>query len=86
MDFEYIKILMDENLSRQWCSENLIVPLGVEETHIFPAKHVLIAISNLACLATIGDFVCMRFASKHLPVKFVIMSKQELEEILAKIA
>ncbi|MEB3158298.1 MAG: hypothetical protein VKK03_02425 [Synechococcus sp.] len=63
--------LVDRYLSRQWCMENLVLPL--EE---LPEDGVLIAIGNVSYLATIGDFIRHRFQGRKC--QFVEMPADEL--------
>ena len=63
--------LVDQYLSRQWCVENLVLPL-----ELLPEEGVLIAIGNFSYLATIGDFIRQRF--QGLKCQFVEMPADEL--------
>ena len=63
--------LVDRYLSRQWCVENLVLPL-----ELLPDDGVLIAIGNFSYLATIGDFIRQRF--QGLKCQFVEMPADEL--------
>ena len=48
--------LVDQYLSRQWCVDNLVLPL-----ELLADDGVLIAIGNFSYLATIGEFIRQRF-------------------------
>jgi hypothetical protein len=63
--------LVDQYLSRQWCVENLVLPLELLDN-----DGVLIAIGNFSYLATIGDFIRQRF--QGLKCQFVEMPADEL--------
>ena len=63
--------LVDLYLSRQWCVENLVLPLERLDN-----DGVLIAIGNFSYLATIGDFIRQRF--QGLKCQFVEMPADEL--------
>lgn len=63
--------LVDQYLSRQWCVDNLVLPL-----ELLADDGVLIAIGNFSYLATIGEFIRQRF--QGLKCQFVEMPADEL--------
>ena len=77
-----IRSLIDNNLSLQWCRENIVIPLSVE-TNLPPQKQVVkIAVGNFTYLGTIGDFLKQKFAEKGFDCSFVEKSPEEIQLLL----
>ena len=76
-----IRELIDSHLSLQWCRENIVVPLKVEENR--GAKPLLtVAVANFTYLATIGEFIKKRAARADYECQFVERSPDEINRIL----
>ena len=84
MDRHQAKVLIDSYFSLQWCRENLVLPIGKEETDLLPDEHVLIAIGNVAYLGTIGEFVAQRLG--EYKVKYVQIEPETIQQCLDEIS
>ena len=51
-----IRKLIDEIFALQWCRENIVAPIGVEQSNQGNTQKLTIAIGNISYLGTIGDF------------------------------
>ena len=74
--------LIDEVFALQWCRENIVVPIGVEQANQSDAKKLIIAIGNISYLGTIGDFIKRRAADKGMECIFVEKPPEEIQQIL----
>ena len=77
-----IRSLIDNNLSLQWCRENIVVPLSIEPS-LPPNKQIVkVAVGNFTYLGTIGDFLKAKFAENGLECSFVEKSPDEIQLLL----
>ena len=77
-----IRTLIDDNLSLQWCRENIVVPLSIEAS-LPPKKQVVkIAVANFTYLGTIGDFLKNKFAERGYECTFVEKPPEEIQLLL----
>ena len=69
-----IRSLIDNNLSLQWCRENIVVPLSIEPS--LPPKNriVKVAVGNFSYLGTIGDFLKAKFAENGFECSLIFGS------------
>ena len=77
-----IRELIDRHLSLQWCRENIVTPLRVMNTRDADGECVLVAIGNFSYLATIGDFIKLKFADAGLSCHFTEKPPGEIQRIL----
>lgn len=77
-----IRSLIDTHLSLQWCRENIVVPLGIEENQITGGQRLTVAIGNFSYLATIGDFIKQRAANTGLECQFIERPANEIQALL----
>ena len=77
-----IRKLIDEIFALQWCRENIVVPLGVEQNSHGNTQKLTIAIGNISYLGTIGDFIKRRAADKGMECIFVEKSPDEIQQLL----
>ena len=77
-----IRTLIDDNLSLQWCRENIVVPLSIEAS-LPPNKQIVkIAVANFTYLGTIGDFLKSKFAERGFECTFVEKTPEEIQLLL----
>jgi len=77
------RALIDENLSLQWCRDNVVVPLTVEPA--LPPKverNVKVAVGNITYLGSIGDFLKTKFEQNGYVCTFVEKSPEEIQLLL----
>ena len=77
-----IRELIDRHLSLQWCRENIVTPLKIMNTRDTDGECVLVAIGNFSYLATIGDFIKLKFADAGLSCHFTEKPHGEIQRIL----
>ena len=77
-----IRELIDRHLSLQWCRENLVTPLKIMNTRDTDGECVLVAIGNFSYLATIGDFIKLKFADAGLSCHFTEKPADVIQKIL----
>tara|TARA_B100000674_G_scaffold381929_1_gene324837 strand:- start:11608 stop:13254 length:1647 start_codon:yes stop_codon:yes gene_type:complete len=74
--------LIDDIFALQWCRENIVVPLGFEQSSQDNRKKLIIAIGNISYLGTIGDFIKKRAADKGMECIFVEKATEEIQKLL----
>ena len=77
-----IRKLIDDVFALQWCRENIVVPLGFEQSSQDDRKKLIIAIGNISYLGTIGDFIKKRAADKGMECIFVEKAPEEIQKLL----
>ena len=77
-----IRQLIDDVFALQWCRENIVVPIGVEEDSQSNSRKLIIAIGNISYLGTIGGFIKTRAADKGMECVFVEKPTEEIQKIL----
>lgn len=77
-----IRSLIDTHFSLQWCRENIVVPLGIEQNQITGGQRLTVAIGNFSYLATIGDFIKQRVANAGLECQFIEKPANEIQALL----
>ena len=77
-----IRQLVDKHFSLQWCRENIVVPLGIENNQVTAAEKLTIAIGNFSYLGTIGDFIKKRVADAGLECQFIEKPAEEIQKLL----
>ena len=81
IDFHIVRQLVDKTLSLQWCSENLIVPIGSKSSA--EGKEVLtIAVANFTYLGTVGEFIQKRAKGLGYKVEFVEMDAVNINKVI----
>ena len=65
------KVLIDKHLSFDWCNENFVAPLGVEDSPLLKEKRMIIAIGKIEYLGIIGDFLIRKLAGDGYKVMFI---------------
>ena len=73
-----IRKLIDDIFALQWCRENIVVPLGFEQSNQNNKQKLIIAIGNISYLGTIGDFIKRRAADKGMSCVFVEKPTDEI--------
>ena len=81
-----IRKLIDNIFALQWCRENIVVPLGIEQGNQRDSQNLKIAIGNFSYLGTIGDFIKRRAAEKGMQCIFVERPPEEIHELLDQAA
>lgn len=81
-----IRRLIDNIFALQWCRENIVVPLGIEQGNQRDSQNLKIAIGNFSYLGTIGDFIKRRAAEKGMQCIFVERPPEEIHELLDQAA
>ena len=75
--------LIDENLSLQWCRDNIVVPLSVEPALPPKVERVVkVAVGNFTYLGSIGDFLKTKFGQNGYLCTFVEKSKLSTPSLL----
>ncbi|MDB4653791.1 GspE/PulE family protein [Synechococcus sp. AH-551-E02] len=74
--------LVDTYFSLQWCRENIVVPIGVEQNSASKAQKLTIAIGNFSYLGTIGDFIKDRVSKAGLECQFIEKPPEEIQSLL----
>ena len=77
-----IKSLIDTHFSLQWCRENVVVPLRIENKTPPEESILIIAVGNISYLGTIGNFIQERVKTTGLKCYFTEMLPEEIQEIL----
>ena len=77
-----IRKLIDDIFALQWCRENIVTPLGIEQNGPRNERKLKIAIGNISYLGTIGDFIKRRAADKGFECIFVEKSPEEIQQLL----
>lgn len=81
-----IRRLIDNIFALQWCRENIVVPLGIEQGNQRDSQNLKIAIGNFSYLGTIGDFIKRRAAEKGMQCILVERPPEEIHELLDQAA
>jgi len=79
---ETTRKLIDEVLSLQWCRDNIVVPIEVDNNAKGKANSITFAVANFTYLGTIGDFIKKRAAAVGLVCQFVERSPEFINELL----
>ena len=74
--------LIDDVFALQWCRENIVVPLGLEQRDQVGKQKLIIAIGNISYLGTIGDFIKKRALDKGMECIFVEKAPEEIQNLL----
>ncbi|TCD57859.1 GspE/PulE family protein [Synechococcus sp. BS55D] len=82
----YVRKLIDEVLSLQWCRENLVVPIALSSVERTGTKVVTLAIGNFSYLATIGEFIKKRAAEHKYECQFIEKPADEIQALLDQAA
>ncbi|MBW3042351.1 hypothetical protein [Prochlorococcus marinus] len=77
-----IRSLIDNHLSLQWCRENVVIPLRIENKNPPEESILIIAVGNISYLGTIGKFIQERVKTTGLNCYFTEMLPEKIEEIL----
>ena len=77
-----IRQLIDTHFSLQWCRENIVVPIGIENNDSTGSQRLTIAIGNFSYLATIGDFIKTRVANAGIECQFIEKPAHEIQALL----
>jgi type IV pilus assembly protein PilB len=77
-----IRRLIDDVFALQWCRENIVVPLGVEQDNGGNTRKLIIAIGNISYLGTIGEFIKRRATDKGMECVFVEKPPEEIQKVL----
>ena len=85
---ESAKDLIDKNLSLQWCKENLVIPISIENNSNSSNDIVWFAIANYSYLGVLSDFIEHRIKqdSPNIEIIFIKKSREEIEEMLDKVS
>ena len=74
--------LVDKYFSLQWCRENIVVPIGIEQNNASNSQKLTIAIGNFSYLGTIGDFIKNRVSNAGLECQFIEKPPEEIQRLL----
>ena len=77
-----IRKLIDDVFALQWCRENIVVPLGFEQSSQDNRKKLIIAIGNISYLGTIGDFIKKRASDKGMECIFIEKAPEAIQKLL----
>ena len=77
-----IRKLIDEIFALQWCRENIVVPLGIEQNETTGGQRLTVAIGNFSYLATIGDFIKERASKAGFECQFIEKPAHEIQAFL----
>ena len=77
-----IRQLIDDIFALQWCRENIVTPIGLEQNEQGEKPKLVIAIGNISYLGTIGDFIMKRSSEKGLECIFVEKAPEEIQKLL----
>ena len=77
-----VRKLIDDVFALQWCRENIVVPLGFDQSRQDNRQQLIIAIGNISYLGTIGDFIKRRAADKGMECIFVEKAPEEIQKLL----
>ena len=77
-----IRSLIDTHFSFQWCRENVVVPLRIENKTPPEESILIIAVGNISYLGTIGNFIQERIKTTGLNCYFTEMLPEKIQEIL----
>ena len=81
-----IKSLIDTHLSLQWCRENVVVPLRIENKTPPEESILIIAVGNISYLGTIGNFIQERVNTRDLKCYFTEMLPKKIQNILGSLS
>ena len=73
-----VRKLVDKFFSLQWCRDNLVVPLNVEQS----SDQIIIAIANYSYLGTIADPIQQRLKQSGAECIFIQKTQEEIQKIL----
>lgn len=76
------KILIDKHLSFEWCTHNLVAPLGVEDSSLLRDKRMIIAVGNIEYLGVIGDFLIRKLANDGYKVMFIELPEEIIVSLI----
>ena len=77
-----IRGLIDEHFSIQWCRDNVVVPLRIENKTPPEESILIIAVGNISYLGPIGHFIQERVKTTGLKCYFTEMLPERILEIL----
>ena len=77
-----IRQLIDDIFALQWCRENIVTPIGLEQNEQGEKPKLVIAIGNISYLGTIGDFIKKRASEKGMECIFVEKAPEEIQKLL----
>ena len=81
-----IKSLIDTHFSFQWCRENVVVPLRIENKTPPEESILIIAVGNISYLGTIGNWIQERVKTTGLNCYFTEMLPEKIQEILESLS
>ena len=81
-----IKSLIYTHFSLQWCRENVVVPLRIENKTPPEESILIIAVGNISYLGTIGNFIQERVKTTGLNCYFTEMLPEKIQEILESLS
>jgi len=73
-----VRKLVDKFFSLEWCRDNLVVPLYIEQSK----DHMIIAIANYSYLGTIADPIQTRLNQADTKCIFIQKSQDEIKKII----
>ena len=77
-----IRQLIDDIFALQWCRENIVTPIGLEQNEQGEKPKLVIAIGNISYLGTIGDFIKKRASEKGMECIFIEKAPEEIQKLL----
>ena len=79
-----VRRLVDKYFSLQWCRDNYVVPLSLNEESQSEVRTIIIAIANYSYLGTISEPIKSRLSESGQKCLFVEKTQEEIQEILDK--
>ena len=85
---QFSRDLIDKCLSLQWCKENLVIPISIENNSNSSNDIVWFAIANYSYLGVLSDFIKHRIKQDlaNIEIIFIEKSRKEIEEMLDKVS
>ena len=85
---QFSRDLIDKCLSLQWCKENLVMPISIENNSNSSNDIYWFAIANYSYLGVLSDFIKQRIKqdSPNIEIIFIEKSRDEIEEMLDKVS
>ena len=85
---QFSRDLIDKCLSLQWCKENLLLPISIENNSSSSNDILWFAIANYSYLGVLSDFIKHRIKqqSSNIEIIFVEKSRDEIEKMLDKLS
>jgi len=77
-----IRELIDRVLSLQWCRENIVIPIDIDNKSGKETALITVAVANFSYLGTIGDFIKKRASSQGLECQFIEKDPEEIQRLL----